>query len=79
MQRGLFRVVGNAYITVSFQDEVLHSVEAALPIEVSGGVHGTIIAQSLVCSCRTCQEPMNYMQAFSIICMDSCCDNMYRN
>ena len=46
MQRSVSRHVLNVYIAVPFRDEPLHDVQMPLPVEVCGGVHGTINYQS---------------------------------
>ena len=46
MQRSVSRLILSVYIAVPFCDEALHDVQMLLPVEVGGGVHGTIDYQS---------------------------------
>ena len=52
MQRSVSRPVLNVYIAVSFRDEALHEVQEPHPVEVDGGMHGTINHQSTMVQSR---------------------------
>ena len=46
MQRSVSRAVLNVYIAVTFRDEELYDVQVPHPVEMDGGMHGTINHQS---------------------------------
>ena len=46
MQRSVSRPALTVYIAVPFRDEALHDVQMPHPVEVGGGMHGTVNYQS---------------------------------